>query len=131
MLEKAERLRGENGWENVARRQQDAETLDDEVRFDAILFSLSYSVLPEPRRTLERVWDQLVPGGNVVVMDGGIPDGRLGRLLRPVASAMSRATVLGDPDSQPWDELARLGAEVETIRLQAGTYFVCRGKKPA
>jgi ubiquinone/menaquinone biosynthesis C-methylase UbiE len=131
MLERAERLRIDNGWANVELLELDAESLDGMPRFDAVLFSLSFSVLPEPRRALERAWELLVPGGTVVVMDAGLPEGRLGRLLRPLATAASRATVLGDPDSRPWEELARLGAEVETLRFQAGTYFVCSGRKPA
>jgi hypothetical protein len=85
--------------------------------------------MPEPRETLARVWERLASSGVVVVMDGGVPDGPLGRALRPLASMMSAATVLGDPDSRPWDDLAAIGAEVETVRLQAGTYFVCRGTK--
>jgi demethylmenaquinone methyltransferase/2-methoxy-6-polyprenyl-1,4-benzoquinol methylase len=130
MLERAERLRSARRWENVTLLVADAETLDGEG-YDAILFSLSYSVLPRPVRTLEAAWGALCPGGTVVIMDAGLPASRLGRVLRPLATAASRATVLGDPDSRPWEDLARLGAEVETTKFQAGTYFVCRGTKPA
>jgi hypothetical protein len=64
-------------------------------------------------------------------MDAGLPEGQLGRLLRPLANAVSRATVLGDPDSRPWQDLAGLGAaEIETTRFQAGTYFVCSARRP-
>jgi hypothetical protein len=64
-------------------------------------------------------------------MDAGLPEGRLGGLLRPLAGAVSRATVLGDPDSRPWEDLAELGAAaIETTRLQAGTYFVCSARRP-
>ena len=35
-------------------------------------------------------------------------------MLRPLAGAVSSATVLGDPDSRPWDDLAAIGAaEIE------------------
>ncbi len=131
MLERAERLRLLNGWDNVRLREQDASGLDADGPFDAILFSLSYSVLPESRLTLAAVWERLTPGGRIVVMDAGLPRGLLGRLLRPLAGAVSRATVLGDPDSRPWEDLAELGAaDLETIRLQAGTYFVCSARRP-
>jgi SAM-dependent methyltransferase len=99
--------------------------------FDAVLFSLSYSVLPDPRTTLAAVWSLLCPGGRIVVMDAGLPEGPLGVLLRPLASAVSRATVLGDPESHPWEDLAELGAAgVETTRFQAGSYFVCSARRP-
>jgi ubiquinone/menaquinone biosynthesis C-methylase UbiE len=131
MLERAERLRQRNRWENVVLREQDARKLDRGAEFDAVLFSLSYSVLPCPRETLAAVWSLLRPGARIVVMDAGLPAGRLGRLLRPLASAVSRATVLGDPDSRPWEDLVALGAaEVETDRFQAGTYFVCSARRP-
>jgi demethylmenaquinone methyltransferase/2-methoxy-6-polyprenyl-1,4-benzoquinol methylase len=131
MLERAEGVRAANGWENVTLLEQDAGRLDGSDRFDAVLFSLSYSVLPEPRRTLEAVWERLRPEGSIVIMDAGLPGGRLGLLLRPLANAVSRATVLGDPDSRPWEDIAGLGgAELDTVRFQAGTYFVCSARKP-
>ncbi|HEY1356064.1 MAG TPA: methyltransferase domain-containing protein [Solirubrobacterales bacterium] len=131
MLERAESLRRRNRWENVALLERDARGLDLPEEFDAVLFSLSYSVLPEPRPTLGAIWKCLRSGGRIVIMDAGLPEGRLGRLLRPLATAASRATVLGDPDSRPWQDLAELGADdVETLRSQAGTYFVCSGRRP-
>lgn len=131
MLKRAERVRLKNGWHNVTLLEQDAGSLDAGDRFDAVLFSLSYSVLPEPQRTLAAVWEWLRPGGRIVVMDAGVPEGRLGDLLRPLAGAVSIATVLGDPDSRPWDDLAAIGAaDIETVRFQAGTYFVCGARRP-
>lgn len=131
MLERAEQLRQRNGWDNVTLHQQDARTMEGAEDFDAVLFGLSYSVLPDRRATLARVWSRLRPSGRVVIMDAGLPPGGLGRLLGPLARAVSRATVLGDPDSRPWRDLADLGAaEIVTTRFQAGTYFVCSARRP-
>jgi SAM-dependent methyltransferase len=130
MLARAERLRAERGWANVSLRLADAERAEWPERFDAALFSLSYSVLPRPQATLERVCGRLEPGGRIVVMDAVLPDGPLGRLLRLPATALSHATVLGDPDTRPWDDLAALGIEPDTARFMAGTYFVCSGRRP-
>jgi hypothetical protein len=44
---------------------------------------------------------------------------------------MSRATVLGDPESRPWDDLARIGAAPRTERFRGGTYFICSAAKAA
>lgn len=132
MLKQAEELRMRNGWNNVTVREQDARALDGGEEFDGVLFSLSYSVLPEPRETLAMVWDRLRPGGRIVIMDAGLPEGLLGRLLRPFASAVSRATVLGDPDSRPWQDLSELGAaEIETTFSHGGLYYVCSALRPA
>ncbi len=50
-------------------------------------------------------------------------------MLRPTTLALSKATVLGDPYSQPWKDLSELGADVETERFQMGTYYVCQARK--
>jgi ubiquinone/menaquinone biosynthesis C-methylase UbiE len=131
MLARAEALRRRGGWANVTLLERDAGSLDGPDRFDAVLFSLSYSVLPDPLGTLNAVWERLRPGGRIVVMDAAVPEGRLGRLLLPLASAVSRATVLGDPDSRPWEELEKVGAgDIDTVRLHAGTYFICGARRP-
>jgi ubiquinone/menaquinone biosynthesis C-methylase UbiE len=131
MLSRAESRRCENGWSNVVLLERDAGEIGGGDRVDAVLFSLSYSVLPEPEATLAAVWERLEAGGRVVVMDAALPEGRLGRVLRPLAAAVSRATVLGDPDSRPWEDLAALGADdVDTVRFQAGTYYVCSARRP-
>lgn len=88
MLEKAKRLRRSQGWENVTLHERDALDFGTTEPLDAVLFSLSYSVMPEPRRTLNRVWDLLAPGGRIVVVDAGLPEGRLGHLLRAPSSAI-------------------------------------------
>ncbi|HEY7256089.1 MAG TPA: methyltransferase domain-containing protein [Solirubrobacterales bacterium] len=131
MLRRARELSRENDWENVTLLEQDARAPDVGGEFDAALFSLSYSVLPAPRDTLATIWERLRPGGRVAIMDAGLPAGPLGRFLRPLAVAVSRATVLGDPDSRPWEDLAEIGAaDVETVRFQTGTYFVCSARRP-
>jgi ubiquinone/menaquinone biosynthesis C-methylase UbiE len=123
MLAEAGRLVEGRGWTNVTLIEQDAAQLQLAEEVDGVLFSLSYSVLPEPAAALERAWRLLRPGGRVVVMDAGLPNSRLGRALRPVASLLVRLAP-GDPHSDPWRDLSRLGS-VETERFMAGIYYVC------
>jgi hypothetical protein len=44
-------------------------------------------------------------------------------------TVFSRATVLGDPDRQPWQELKEFASDVELDELSLHTYYVCRGRK--
>lgn len=130
MLARAEERRRRGGWANVRLLRQAAEQLSVPGCFDAVLFALSYSVLEDRVGSLERAWEPLGDGGRLVVMDAGLPDGRIGRLLEPGMRALSRATVLGDPTARPWRDLRRIGAADVSVRWMApGTYFVCRGSK--
>jgi ubiquinone/menaquinone biosynthesis C-methylase UbiE len=130
MLDRAQRLVERRGWSNVELRLEDAARLRCPDQLDAVLFGLSYAVLPEPRTALEAGWQLLRPGGRLVIVEGGLPDNLLGRLLRPAVLALSRLTVLGNPDVRGWEDLAELSPNVETRWFQFGTYYVSRAVKP-
>jgi phosphatidylethanolamine/phosphatidyl-N-methylethanolamine N-methyltransferase len=129
MLAEARRLSRDRGWANVQLINADASRfgLDEDV--DGILFSLSYSVLPDPVPAAEAAWRRLRPGGRLVVMDAGLPANRLGQALRPVVGVLLNIA-LGNPDSRPWDDLAALGP-VTTERFMSGLYYTCVVTKPA
>lgn len=123
MLAEARRLIEHRGWTNVELFQQDAAQLQLEGDVDVVLFSLSYSVLPEPRPALARAWPLMRPGGRVVVMDAGLPNNRLGWILAPIVRLLVRLAP-GDPHSKPWKDLAAYGP-VETKRFLSGLYYIC------
>lgn len=131
MLARARRLVTRRGWNNVTLTFQDAAELDPAAPLDAVLFSLSYAVIPDRHAALTRAFTALRDGGRLVIMDACLPDGPRGHLLRPLAFALSKATVLGDPAVRPWEELAALASHVETQRLHFGTYVISRALKPA
>jgi hypothetical protein len=87
-----------------------------------VLFSLSYSALPEPRPALARGWERLRSGGRVVVMDMGLTQSRWHRLLDPIARLLVKLGS-GDAYSDPWGDLATYGT-VETERFLVGFYYV-------
>jgi ubiquinone/menaquinone biosynthesis C-methylase UbiE len=129
MLAEAHNLVARRGWSNVRLLQEDAARLSVEDNVNGALFSLSYSVLPDRRPALEAAWRQLQAGGRLVVMDAGLPDTLLGRILRP-AGRLLVSIAPGDPYSRPWEDLATL-APVSTRRFLASLYFVCFITKPA
>jgi ubiquinone/menaquinone biosynthesis C-methylase UbiE len=123
MLARASSLAARHRWQNVSLVQQDA-AVPIAARVDAALFSLSYSVLPDRAAVLSATWGALRDGGRLVVMDAGLPESRLGRLLRPVGETVARIFP-GDPYSKPWQDLKALSQSVEVRRFQFGTYFIC------
>jgi SAM-dependent methyltransferase len=129
MLAEAHKLVEQHGWPNVRLLQGDAARLNVEDDVTGVLFSLSYSVLPERRPALEAAWRQLQAGGRLVVMDAGLPDTLLGRILGPAGRVLV-SVAPGDPYSRPWENLATL-APVSTRRFLASLYFVCSVTKPS
>jgi ubiquinone/menaquinone biosynthesis C-methylase UbiE len=129
MLAHASRKIARRGWRNVTVLQQDAAELAPGDPVDAVLFSLSYSVIPRRHRALARAWDALAPGGRLVIMDACLPDGRRGRILRPLAIMSSTISVLGDPDVRPWEELSAYDPYTRTERVLHGLYTVVSARK--
>ena len=129
MLARAHTLSQNNGWQNVLLLRQDAQELQLPENMNAVLFSLSYSVIPDPRKALNRAWMHLRPGGRAVILDSPIPSGAFWRVARPFLSLLSRVTVLGDPDSAPSQDLRAFTPHVEKREFQLRTYCICRGTK--
>ncbi len=129
MLARARELCERRGWNNVTLVQQDACELNLPEKVDAALFSLSYAVMPEPQRALEQAWKFLRGGGTVAIVDAKLLPGLLGKLQRPFILLVMRATVLGDPDVHPWEDLQRLTAHFQMEEINFGTYYICRGTK--
>ena len=131
MLAEARELCAQSGWHNVALIRADASGYDLPEPVDGVIFSLSYAVIPRHREALRQAWEQLRPGGRLVIMDAKLPPGMSGKLLRPFVVWASRLTVLGNPDVRPWDELRELTDEVDYEEVQFGTYYICRGRREA
>ncbi len=93
-----------------------------------MLFSLSYSAMPEPRPALARAWERLRPSSRVVVLDMGLTQGGPYRLLAPIARLLVKYAP-GDAYSDPWSDLADYGP-VETKRFLVGFFYVSSVAKP-
>jgi ubiquinone/menaquinone biosynthesis C-methylase UbiE len=128
MLAEAQKLCRREGWSNVELIRQDAAQLQLDREVDAVLFSLSYSALPEPRPALAAAWQRLRPSRRVVVMDLGLTEAGFARLLDPIVRLLLKFTP-GDPYSDPWSDLAAYG-EVQTKRFLFGLFYVSCVVKP-
>lgn len=128
MLREARRLVERRGWSNVSLLQQDAAQLQIDQEVDAVLFSLSYSAMPEPQRALASAWERLRSGARLAVMDAGLTETRFRPLIDPIARLLIRLGP-GNPYSRPWDDMARYG-QVAIERFM-WIYYVCTVTKAA
>jgi demethylmenaquinone methyltransferase/2-methoxy-6-polyprenyl-1,4-benzoquinol methylase len=116
---------------NVALVRSDVLDYSDPVLFDAILFPFSLTCSGDPGSLLHHAWHLLAPGGRMVVLDGQVPP-RFVQPLKPAMPLVRRfldATVLGDPDMRPLDELRILDPKLEVEWFLGRTYFCARLQK--
>jgi ubiquinone/menaquinone biosynthesis C-methylase UbiE len=131
MLSKAHDLRIRHRWANVHLNQGDAVDYVAPEALDGVLFSLSYNTMPHHRAVLNHVWNQLRPGGSLVIMDAKPPPGRGGEFILPFSVWLMKHTVLGNPYIQPWKDLAVMTDDFEMEEFLFGSYYICRGAKRA
>lgn len=74
-------------------------------------------------------WTALAVGGRVVIMDAGLTETRLGRVLGPIAKLLTRLGP-GDPYARPWQDFEPYGP-VEVERFMFGIYYVLSAEKRA
>ena len=130
MLAGARKLCSRRGWRKVTLIHRDASDYNLPEAVDGALFSLSYCTMPRRRDVLRHAWNQLHPGGHLLIMDAKRAPGLAGRVFTPVAAWASRLTVLGNPEVRPWEDLHELAGMTEMEEFSLGTYFICRATKP-
>ena len=130
MLRRAKKRCDANRWRNVELFECDAADYRAQVPLDAVLFSLSYNTMSHHRSVLRNVWDQLRPGGRLVIMDAKVPPGFISKLLLPYSLWLMKWTLLGNPLFHPWEELAAIIQHVDMSEYLFGSYYICRATKP-
>ncbi len=130
MLTKAFDLRAANHWPNVELHKCDAAEFTAPAPLDGVLFSLSYNTMPHHRAVLRKAWEQLRPGGRLVIMDAKLPPGLGGRLMLPFGLWLMQHTLLGNPLIKPWRELGCIAEHVDMEETLFGSYYICHATKP-
>jgi demethylmenaquinone methyltransferase/2-methoxy-6-polyprenyl-1,4-benzoquinol methylase len=131
MLLKAREQCAKHQWNNVDLVKCDAADYVAPEPLDGVLFSLSYNTMPHHLAVLRRAWEQLRPGGRLVIMDAKLPPGLMGKLILPFSLWLMKRTMLGNPLIRPWEELADLADRFEMDEFLFSSYYVCRGIKAA
>jgi demethylmenaquinone methyltransferase/2-methoxy-6-polyprenyl-1,4-benzoquinol methylase len=130
MLAKARNLCRREQWANVALTEQDAAEYVAPEPLDGVMFGLSYNTMPHHRAVLQHAWDQLRPGGRLVVMDSRLPPWLVGKLMLPFSLWLMRRTMMSNPLLSPWEDVARLGGAFAMEEFMLGSWYICRATKP-
>lgn len=130
MLQRARARCAARQWRNVELNECDAAEYRAPTPLDGVLFCLSYNTMPHHRAVLRNAWDQLRPGGRLVIMDAKVPSGPAARLLLPFSLWLMKHTMLGNPLIKPWQELAAVAEHVDMNECLFRSYYVCCAIKP-
>jgi ubiquinone/menaquinone biosynthesis C-methylase UbiE len=130
MLRKAQELGDSQGWQNVQLTECDVAAYTAPEPLDAVLFSLSFNVMPHHRAVLRHVWNQLRPGGRLVIMDAKVPPGWSSKIILPFSIWLMKRTMLGNPLIHPWEVLAEVADKVEMSESMFSSYYICSTTKP-
>jgi len=130
MLGQARTLCVQHQWRNVDLIEQDAVEFVAPEPFDGVMFGLSYNTMPHHLAVLHHAWNQLRPGGTLVIMDAKLPPGLGGRMILPFSLWLMKRTMLDNPLIRPWEDLARLTERCEMDEFMFGSWYICRGVKP-
>jgi len=129
MLAKAQELCERNRWSNVELIQGDAVNYRAPVPLDGVMFGLCYNTMPHHLAVLREAWNQLRPGGRLVIMDAKLPPGLGGRVILPFGLWLMKRTMLGNPLIKPWKDLARFTDKLTMEEFMFGSWYICRGVK--
>ncbi len=130
MLAKARELCAREHWANVVLTQQDAAEYTAPESLDGVMFGLSYNTMPHHLTVLHHAWEQLRPGGRLVVMDAKVPPGRGGQLVLPFSLWLMKRTMLSNPLIRPWEDVAKLSGDFQMEQFMLGSWYICRAIKP-
>lgn len=129
MLNAAERLCKHNHWSHVQLIQGDAAQLKiDRNNFDGILCVLGMSAIPDYKKTLQRCFDLLKPGGVLSVCDAKPFPGKL-RLLNPLIESIYTASAAWHPKRQIAPPMKRLFGNIKRTEFNFGSFYVATSKK--
>jgi ubiquinone/menaquinone biosynthesis C-methylase UbiE len=131
MLAKARELCTQQNWSNVVLTEQDAAEYIAPEPLDGVMFGLSYNTMPHHLTVLHHAWNQLRPGGRLVIMDAKLPPGLGGRLILPFSLWLMKRTMLGNPLVRPWEDVERLAGMIEMEQFVFGSWYICRATKPS
>jgi len=129
MLAQARAACDRNSWRNVELIECDAADYRAPVPLDGVMFGLSYNTMPHHLTVLREAWNQLRPGGRLVIMDAKLPPGLGGKLILPFSLWLMKRTMLGNPLIKPWEDLARFTDELTMEQFMFGSWYICCGIK--
>ncbi len=128
MLAQARRLVERQGWQNVELLQADARQLELGEQFDAVLWMLAASVVPDWQVALERAVAHVRPGGWLVVCDARFSERWYAQPFNWCADIMGLSGA-ADIGRRPWELLPQHLLNVGYEDLLLGFLYVAWGQE--
>ncbi|SDR17411.1 methyltransferase domain-containing protein [Natronobacterium texcoconense] len=129
MVGKARERIEDGGWENVTVRCEDATTATFDEPFDAALASLSLSVMPDARATVENVYGSLDAEAPLGVLDvRPFPEGP-GRIVNPFVRRFLQWYANWNPENDVLESLEAVFEESDVVETHLGGFnyvVLCR-----
>ena len=129
MLARAAKRVRKGGYANVDLVHADAREFSPEGPVDAIVCTLGFSALPDWETVMARAWDQLAPGGQLVIFD-------VYAERRVPQTWWTELIARADLSRRVWEplEARATGFELEFLpgspHLHGGRLFLAAGSKP-
>lgn len=129
MLDAAEKLRGQMGWDNIKLVQGDAAELSTgEENFDGVIGVLGISAIPGWEKALRRCFEVLRPGGRLVVCDARLFTGFLS-FLNPMIKIIYSNFAAWDPSKDIPGKIKEIFGEVEVESFNFGSFYILSAVK--
>ncbi|GAB7017169.1 class I SAM-dependent methyltransferase [Halostagnicola bangensis] len=131
MVEKATHRVEENGWENVEVIHADATTADLGGPYDAVVATLSLSVMPDIERAVRNVYAGLESGGTIGVLDLQEFQSGPAKALNPLLRRFLRWYANWNTDEHVPQVIADVfGGYDQFSTYMHGTVFTLRAERP-
>ncbi|MFP8952982.1 class I SAM-dependent methyltransferase [Natrialbaceae archaeon A-arb3/5] len=132
MVEAARDRIEEHGWETVEVRRAEATSADLGPGFDAVVATLSMSVMPDARRAVENAYDALAEDGSLVVFDvRTVPRGPA-RIVNPLLGRLLAWYANWNPDGDVVEAVQSVFDESEVVETYAlGVSYTLLARKRA
>lgn len=134
MLEQAQKRVDNQGWKNVVLFQHDAATYLTPLPVNAVISTYALSIFPSPDQVLKNIFDSLLPGGRLALLELQIPS-FWPAWLSAAAVGLMRPFAITDEwvNTRPWGiiqgSIKQLFIDVEIVERYFGLTYVISGEK--
>lgn len=134
MLEQAQKRVNNQGWKNVVLFQHDAASYLTPLPVNAVISTYALSIFPGPEQVLKNVFDRLLPGGRLALLELQIPS-FWPAWLSTAAVGLMRPFAITDEwvQNRPWEiiqeTIKQLFTDVEIVERYFGLTYVISGVK--
>ena len=132
MLARARERADRAGWDNIELVQSDMAAYVFPQGINGVLSTGAFGYVPEYERVIERASQALVPGGQLVIVDGKRPEHWPSWLLTLFVWVSRPFGLTFDYlDAQPWESVERVFEQTALEQMYGGLLYMSSGTAPS